>query len=188
MGRRQTLGPPKLVRIVHHRTETSATESAHCPPHQRQDEEPTDAATDYYWTKPAPPRRSVKTDIFELSEGGTDRVCLRTPARDSGLSITAKVKEGREDAIREHGKTIETATPPRMLQFLAALRTAPPSLQVSFDIGHGLTFQYEGIFDTTSTNTPRTWLLYRSAKAALPRRSPTSKASQRTGRKTQIYS
>ena len=69
----------------------------------------------------------------------------RTPAC-YGFSIIAKVKPGCEDAIREHGKVIEaaiTATP----DFLAALRLHYLRW-VLFDIGDGLTFQYQGIFDT----------------------------------------
>ena len=61
-------------------------------------------------------------------------------------SIIAKVKEGREDAIREHGKTIQAAITERP-EFLAPLRLHYLRW-VLFDVGDGLTFQYQGIFDT----------------------------------------
>ena len=62
------------------------------------------------------------------------------------LRSSAKVKEGREEAIREYGKEIEAAmaADPDVL--------APLRLHylrwVLFDVGSGLHFQYQGIFDT----------------------------------------
>jgi hypothetical protein len=63
-----------------------------------------------------------------------------------GFSIIAKVKEGREEAVRAYGKTIEdtiAASPdalaPLRLHYLR---------WVLFDVGSGLHFQYQGIFDT----------------------------------------
>jgi hypothetical protein len=56
------------------------------------------------------------------------------------------VKPGREDAVREYGKTIEAAVKgsPNVL--------APLKLHylrwVLFDVGFGLHFMYQGIFDT----------------------------------------
>jgi hypothetical protein len=69
----------------------------------------------------------------------------RTPAC-YGFSIIAKVKPGREEAVRAYGKEIEdtVAASPDAL--------APLRLHylrwVLFDVGSGLHFQYQGIFDT----------------------------------------
>jgi hypothetical protein len=69
----------------------------------------------------------------------------RTPACH-GFSIIAKVKDGREEVIRAYGRTIEetiAASPealaPLRLHYLRWLL---------FDVGSGLHFQYQGIFDT----------------------------------------
>ena len=102
------------------------------------------SATDHDWTKPAAVA-IPKEGYFELERGRYGPVFPRTPAC-YGFSIIAKVKEGREDAIREHGKTIQAAiteTP----EFLAPLRLHYLRWLL-FDIGDGLTFQYQGIFDT----------------------------------------
>ena len=102
------------------------------------------SATDHDWTKPAA-LAIPKEGYFELERGRYGPVFPRTPAC-YGFSIIAKVKEGREDAIREHGKTIQAAiteTP----EFLAPLRLHYLRWLL-FDIGDGLTFQYQGIFDT----------------------------------------
>ena len=89
------------------------------------------------WTKPAA-LAIPKGGYFELERGRYGPVFPRTPAC-YGFAIIAKVKEGREDAIREHGKVIEAAiaeTP----EFLAALR--PHYLRrLLFDVGDGLTFR-----------------------------------------------
>ena len=96
-------------------------------------------------TGPSPPPWRSQRGYFELERGRYGPVFPRTPAC-YGFSIIAQVKEGREDAIREHGKTIQAAiteTP----EFLAPLRLHYLRW-VLFDIGDGLTFQYQGIFDT----------------------------------------
>lgn len=100
--------------------------------------------SDHDWSKPAAVA-IPKEGYFELERGRYGPIYPRTPAC-YGFSIIAKVKEGREDAIREHGKIIQTAiteTP----EFLAPLRLHYLRW-VLFDIGDGLTFQYQGIFDT----------------------------------------
>jgi hypothetical protein len=87
---------------------------------------------------------NVRNAVATLNEAYCP-VYPRTPAC-YGFSIIAKVKEGREDAIREHGKVIEAAiaeTP----EFLAPLRLHYLRWLL-LDIGDGLTFQYQGIFDT----------------------------------------
>ena len=69
------------------------------------------SATDDDWTKPAA-LAIPKEGYFELERGRYGPVFPRTPAC-YGFSIIAKVKEGREDAIREHGKTIQQRSPKR---------------------------------------------------------------------------
>ena len=76
------------------------------------------STTDHDWTKPAA-IAIPKEGYFELERGRYGPVFPRTPAC-YGFSIIAKVKEGREDAIREHGKTMEAIT--RRPEFLAPLR------------------------------------------------------------------
>ncbi|MGO9032225.1 hypothetical protein [Mycobacterium sp.] len=100
--------------------------------------------TDHDWSKPAA-MAIPKEGYFELEQGRYGPVFPRTPAC-YGFSFIAKVKEGREEAVRAHGKKIEEAVAgsPHVL--------APLRLHylrwVLFDIGDGLTFQYQGIFDT----------------------------------------
>ena len=86
-----------------------------------------------------------KEGYFKLEQGRYGPVFPRTPA-NYGFTIIAKVKPGRENAIREYGKTIEEAVKddPTVL--------APLRLHylrwVLFDVGSGLHFMYQGIFDT----------------------------------------
>jgi hypothetical protein len=86
-----------------------------------------------------------KEGYFEKKEGRYGVIYPRTPA-NYGFSVVAKVKPGREQAIRDYGKTIEKAvaeTPdvlaPLKLHYLR---------WVLFDVGSGLHFMYQGIFDT----------------------------------------
>jgi hypothetical protein len=102
------------------------------------------AANEQDWSKPAA-MAIPKEGYFELERGRYGPIYPRTPACH-GFSIIAKVKEGREEAIRAYGKTIEDtiASSPEAL--------APLRLHylrwVLFDVGSGLHFQYQGIFDT----------------------------------------
>ena len=59
------------------------------------------------WTKPAA-MAIPKEGYFKLEQGRYGPVFPRTPA-NYGFTIIAKVKPGREQAIREYGKTIEKA-------------------------------------------------------------------------------
>lgn len=96
------------------------------------------------WSQPAamaiPPE-----GYHELVRGRYGPVYPRTPAC-YGFSIIAKVKEGRGEIVRAYGKEIEAAiaSSPDVL--------APLRLHylrwVLFDVGSGLHFQYQGIFDT----------------------------------------
>ena len=101
-------------------------------------------AIEHQWSKPA--AMAIPAEgYFELQRGRYGPVFPRTPAC-YGFSIIAKVKPGREDVIREYGKTIEAAikeTP----DLLAPLRLHYLRW-VLFDVGGGLHFQYQGIFDT----------------------------------------
>lgn len=99
---------------------------------------------DQDWTKPAA-LAIPKEGYFELERGRYGPIFPRTPAC-YGFSIIAKVKEGREDIVRAYGKTIQ--------ETIAASPEALAPLQlhylrwVLFDVGSGLHFQYQGIFDT----------------------------------------
>jgi hypothetical protein len=86
-----------------------------------------------------------KEGYFKLEQGAYGPVLPKTPAC-YGFTIIAKVKPGREDAMRAYGNTIENALPtnPTLL--------APLKLHylkwVLFDIGKDTYFMYQGIFDT----------------------------------------
>lgn len=96
------------------------------------------------WTKPAA-MAIPKEGYFEVEQGRYGPIFPRTPACH-GFSVVGKVKPGREAAIREYGSKIEEAV------------TADPSVLASlklhylrwilFDVGSGLHFMYQGIFDT----------------------------------------
>jgi hypothetical protein len=86
-----------------------------------------------------------KEGYFELQRGRYGPIFPRTPAC-YGFTIIAKVIPGREDAIREHGKTLEaavTADP----GVLAPLKLHYLKWQL-FEIEGATYFQYQGIFDT----------------------------------------
>src|SRR5687768_7152406 len=96
------------------------------------------------WSKPAA-MAIPKGGYFEKKEGRFGPIYPKTPA-NYGFTIIAKVKPGREEAVREHGKTIEKAvreTP----DVLAVLKLHYLRWQL-FDVGNGLHFMYQGIFDT----------------------------------------
>ncbi len=96
------------------------------------------------WTKPAA-MAIPKEGYFKLEQGRYGPIFPRTPA-NYGFTIIAKIKPGREQAIREYGKTIEKAVAdnPTVL--------APLKLHylrwVLFNIGGDPYFMYQGIFDT----------------------------------------
>ncbi len=86
-----------------------------------------------------------KEGYFKLEQGRYGPVYPRTPA-NYGFTIIAKVKPGREETVRAHGKTIEEAVAgdPHCLAVLKLhyLRW------LLFDIGKDTYFMYQGIFDT----------------------------------------
>ena len=96
------------------------------------------------WTKPAA-MAIPKEGYFKLEQGRYGPVFPRTPA-NYGFTIIAKVKPGREQTIREYGKTIEKA----IAENPSAL--APLKLHylrwVLFNIGGETLFHVSGIFDT----------------------------------------
>jgi hypothetical protein len=102
------------------------------------------AAASPGWTKPAA-MAIPKEGYFKLEQGRYGPVFPRTPA-NYGFTVVAKVKPGREDAIRGYGNTIE--------QLVKNDPTVLASLKlhylrwVLFDVGSGLHFMYQGIFDT----------------------------------------
>jgi hypothetical protein len=96
------------------------------------------------WTKPAA-MAIPKEGYFKLEQGRYGPVFPKTPA-NYGFTIIAKVKPGREEAVRAYGKTIENAIAgdpfvlaPLRLHYLR---------WVLFNIGSDTYFMYQGIFDT----------------------------------------
>jgi hypothetical protein len=102
------------------------------------------APTGADWTKPAA-MAIPKEGYFKLEQGRYGPIFPRTPA-NYGFTVIARVKPGREDAVRAYGKTIE--------QLVKDDPSVLASLQlhylrwILFDVGSGLHFMYQGIFDT----------------------------------------
>ena len=96
------------------------------------------------WTRPQA-LAIPKEGYFTLEQGKYGPVFPRTPAC-YGFTIIAKIKPGTEEAIREHGKSLQKAleTEP---SFLAPLKLHYLRW-VLFDIGEETYFMYQGIFDT----------------------------------------
>jgi hypothetical protein len=96
------------------------------------------------WMKPQA-MAIPKEGYFKFEQGNYGPVLPRTPAC-YGFSVIAKVLPGREQAMRDYGKKIEEAVKadptvlgPLKLHYLR---------WVLFDVGSGLHFMYQGIFDT----------------------------------------
>jgi len=96
------------------------------------------------WKKPAAVA-IPKEGYFERKDGRFGPAFPKTPACH-GFTLIAKVKPGREEAIREHGKSIEKAVKDNP-NVLAPLKLHYLRWQL-FDVGSGLHFMYQGIFDT----------------------------------------
>jgi hypothetical protein len=111
------------------------------------------------WSKPAA-KAIPKEGYFELERGRYGPIYPRTPAC-YGFSIIAKVKEGREEAVRAYGKQIEEAIAGSP-DVLAPLRLHYLRW-VLFDVGSGLHFQYQA---TSSSSTPRTSPRFSAAPTA----------------------
>jgi hypothetical protein len=96
------------------------------------------------WTKPQA-MAIPKDGYFTREDGRYGPLYPQTPACH-GFTIIAKIKPGREDAIRAYGKTIEKAIGD-LPDALAALKLHYLRW-VLFDIGNDTYFMYQGIFDT----------------------------------------
>ena len=96
------------------------------------------------WTKPAA-MALPKEGYFKLEQGRYGPIFPKTPA-NYGFTIIAKIKPGREAAIRAYGKKIENAVAGDP-SVLAALRLHYLRW-VLFNIGGDTYFMYQGIFDT----------------------------------------
>jgi hypothetical protein len=96
------------------------------------------------WAKPQA-MAIPKDGYFKLEHGRFGPTYPRTPAC-YGFSVVGKVKPGREQAIRDYGKTIEAAV--KADQFFLAPLKLHYLRWVLFDVGSGLHFMYQGIFDT----------------------------------------
>jgi hypothetical protein len=86
-----------------------------------------------------------KEGYFKFEQGNYGPIFPKTPAC-YGFSVVAKVLPGREQAVRDYGKNIEEAVKadptvlgPLKLHYLR---------WILFDVGSGLHFMYQGIFDT----------------------------------------
>jgi len=96
------------------------------------------------WTKPAA-MAIPETGYFKYEPGNYGPVFPRTPACH-GFTIIAKLKPGREPAMREYAARVEKALQNDPL-FLAPLKLHYLKW-VLFDIGAEKYFMYQGIFDT----------------------------------------
>jgi len=96
------------------------------------------------WTRPAA-MAIPKEGYFELQQGRHGPVYPRTPACH-GFSIIAKIKPGREEALRAYGRKVEqtVASAPHALEVLRLHYLK----WVLFDIDGATYFMYQGIFDT----------------------------------------
>ncbi len=141
------------------------------------------ATADQDWTKPAA-MAIPQEGYHELERGRYGPIYPRTPAC-YGFSIIAKVKEGREEVVRAYGKQIEEAIAGSP-DVLAPLRLHYLRW-VLFDVGSGLHFQYQGIFDTDFDKYTEDAVALFSATASR-RSSPISKGSRRIGRRTRMRS
>ena len=103
-----------------------------------------DAPKQNDWSKPAA-IAIPEGGYFKLEQGRYGPLLPRTPACH-GFTLIAKVRPGREQAVREYGKNIENAVAgdPHCLEVLKLhyLRW------VLFDIKGETYFMYQGIFDT----------------------------------------
>jgi hypothetical protein len=96
------------------------------------------------WSKPAA-IAIPEEGYFKLEQGRYGPIFPRTPA-NYGFSVLAKVKPGREQAVRDYGKTLTeavAATP----DFLGPLKLHYLRWLI-FPIGNDHYFMYQGIFDT----------------------------------------
>jgi len=95
------------------------------------------------WEKPK--AKAIPKETDHLPKGKHGPIFEKSPS-NYGFTIIVKVKPGREEAIREYARNLEAAVDgsPNVLASLKLhyLRW------VLFDVGNGLHFMYQGIFDT----------------------------------------
>jgi hypothetical protein len=96
------------------------------------------------WTKPQA-MAIPKTGYFKLEQGNYGPIFPRTPAC-YGFTIIAKLKPGREAAMRAYADAVEKAIHADPF-YLAPLKLHYLKW-VLFDIGQDTYFMYQGIFDT----------------------------------------
>jgi hypothetical protein len=96
------------------------------------------------WTKPAA-MAIPKNGYFDIEQGRYGPIFPKSPA-NYGFTIIAKIKPGREQAIRAYGKTIENAVAAH--PFVLAPLKLHYLRWVLFDVGNDKYFMYQGIFDT----------------------------------------
>jgi len=104
------------------------------------------------WTNPAA-MAIPKEGYFKVEQGTYGPIFPRTPAC-YGFTIIAKVKPGREAAMRAYANTVEMALQSDP-SFLAPLKLHYLKW-VLFDIGNDKYFMYQGIFDTDFGEAGRT--------------------------------
>lgn len=102
------------------------------------------AKHDMDWTKPSA-MAIPKEGYFEFQQGNYGPVFPRTPAC-YGFTIIAKLKPGREAAVRTYADTVEKAIKGDP-HYLAPLKLHYLKW-VLFPIGSDTYFMYQGIFDT----------------------------------------
>ena len=98
------------------------------------------------WTKPAAlaiPKGGYFADKVEQGRYGP--IFPKTPA-NYGFTIIAKLKPGREEAVRAYGKMLEDTV--RDLPDALAVLKLHYLRWVLFDVGNDKYFMYQGIFDT----------------------------------------
>ena len=96
------------------------------------------------WTKPQA-MAIPKEGYLKREQGRFGPTYPRTPAC-YGFSVVGKVKPGREQAMRDYGTSIEEAV--KADPFVLAPLKLHYLRWVLFDVGSGLHFMYQGIFDT----------------------------------------
>ena len=113
----------------------------------RVDQKPPEAAPppkENAWMQPAA-MAIPKEGYLRLEKGRYGPVYPRTPAC-YGFSVVGKVKPGKEQAMRDYGKNIEEAV--RADPFVLRPLKLHYLRWILFDVGSGLHFMYQGIFDT----------------------------------------
>ena len=95
------------------------------------------------WNKPQA-MAIPKEGYFKLEQGNYGPIFPQTPI-NYGFTIIAKVKPGKEDAVRAYANTIEGRAPRCAGRAVAA--EASFVEMGPFEIDKGLYFMYQGIFD-----------------------------------------